>query len=106
MFELPAYQEVLFLYQLARDLHQQSQPDSASTDVDVLLPISTEMAPLADGAISLKPEFNSGRPMTLDLDLGTSRPPQDDKPMLELDLGPDAGESPSADDGKAGSSRG
>ena len=47
--------------------------------------------PLADGAISLRPEFNHGETLTLDLDLA-SRPPLDDgdKPMLELDLGPDS----------------
>jgi hypothetical protein len=90
MFELPAYQEVLFLYQMARDLHQLSQPDSANTDVDVLLPIMTDMAPLAEGSISLRPEFNHGQAVTLDLDLGNVPAPQEeDKPMLELDLGPD-----------------
>jgi pilus assembly protein FimV len=82
MFELPAYQEVLFLFQLARDLHQQSQPDS-SNDVDVLLPISSGHVPLADGTISLRPEFNGGQAMTLDFDLDA------DKPMVELDLGSD-----------------
>jgi hypothetical protein len=84
MFELPAYQEVLFLYQTARDLHQQSQPEAGS-DVDVLLPITTDMAPLVDGAISLKPEFNGGQPVTLDLD----RPASADKPSLDFDLGDD-----------------
>jgi pilus assembly protein FimV len=93
MFELPAYQEVLFLYQLARDLHQASQPDN-SNDVDVLLPIMTEPAPLADGAISLKPEFNGGQAMTLDFELD---PAQGDKPMLELDLGSDNTASPDGD---------
>jgi pilus assembly protein FimV len=88
MFELPAYQEVLFLYQLARDLHQASQPDN-SNDVDVLLPIMTEPVPLADGAISLRPEFSGGQAVTLDLDLAGSRAEQADKPMLELDLGDD-----------------
>jgi hypothetical protein len=88
MFELPAYQEVLFLYQLARDLHQASQPDT-SNDVDVLLPIMTAPVPLAEGEISLRPEFNSGQALTLDLDLGGSRAAQGDKPALELDLGPD-----------------
>jgi hypothetical protein len=81
LFELPAYQELLFLYQLARDLHQLSQPD-ASSDVDVLLPISTDMAPLVDGG-----------GISLDLELGGSRVPQGDKPMLELDLG-DLGDTP------------
>jgi hypothetical protein len=82
MFELPAYQEVLFLYQTARDLHQQSQPEAGS-DVDVLLPITTDMAPLADGAISLKPEFSGGQSVTLDL----QRPAASDKPSLDFDLG-------------------
>jgi pilus assembly protein FimV len=84
MFELPAYQEVLFLFQLARDLHQQSQPDN-SNDVDVLLPISSGHIPLADGAINLRPEFNGGQPMKLDFEL------EEGKPMLELDLGVDDG---------------
>lgn len=88
MFELPAYQEVLFLYQLARDLHQASQPDN-SNDVDVLLPIMTEPLPLVDGAISLRPEFSGGQAVMLDLDLAGSRAAQADKPMLELDLGDD-----------------
>jgi pilus assembly protein FimV len=91
MFELPAYQEVLFLFQLARDLHQQSQPDN-SNDVDVLLPISSSHAPLVDGSISLRPEFNGGQPMTLDFEL------EGGKPMLELDLGAD-------DDAPAGSGK-
>ncbi len=97
MFELPAYQEVLFLYQLARDLHQASQPDN-SNDVDVLLPIMTEPAPLVDGAISLRPEFNSGKPVTLDFDLLADNTTETDKPMLELDLGPD--EDMPSEDGK------
>jgi pilus assembly protein FimV len=84
LFELPAYQELLFLYQTARDLHQQSQPN-ADNDVDVLLPIGTDMAPLMEGAISLKPEFNGGQPVTLDLE----RPATLDKPSLDFDLGDD-----------------
>ncbi len=86
MFELPAYQEVLFLYQLARDLHQASQPDN-SNDVDVLLPIMTEPAPLEGGAINLRPEFNGGQAMTLDFDLDPAKLAERGKPMLELDLG-------------------
>ncbi len=82
MFELPAYQEVLFLYQTARDLHQQSQP-AEGTDVDVLLPITTDMAPLVDGAISLKPEFNGGQQVTLELQPQAPA----DKPSLDFDLG-------------------
>jgi hypothetical protein len=93
---------VLFLYQMARDLHLQSQPAEGS-DVDVLLPIMTAPVPLADGAISLRPEFNHGEVLTLDLDLA-SRPPQidEDKPLLELDLGPD---SDQADPAKPGDKR-
>jgi pilus assembly protein FimV len=96
MFELPAYQEVLFLYQLARDLHQASQPDN-SNDVDVLLPIMTEPAPLEGGSISLRPEFNGGQAMTLDFDLNGG------KPMLELDLGSDGDMPPQG--GKPGSGK-
>ena len=96
MFELPAYQEVLFLYQLARDLHQASQPDNSNDD-DVLLPIMTEPAPLVDGAISLRPEFNNGQAMTLDFDLDPAQLAQGDNPMLELDLSGDEEVPPEGD---------
>ena len=71
LFDLPAYQEVLFLYQMARDLHQAE--DAGSADVDVLLPIGGRSAPLAAavGTIVLRPEFNDGEPLALDLDLNT-----------------------------------
>ena len=71
LFDLPAYQEVLFLYQMARDLHQAD--DTGATDVDVLLPIGGRSAPVAAaaGTIMLRPEFNDGEPLALDLDLTT-----------------------------------
>ena len=71
LFDLPAYQEVLFLYQMARDLHQTE--DAGTADVDVLLPIGGRSAPLAvaAGTIVLRPEFNDGEPVSLDLDLTT-----------------------------------
>jgi hypothetical protein len=105
MFDLPAYQEVLFLYQLARDLHQAEQPDEAS-NVDVLLPIGGAAGAAAgDGSIVLRPEFNDGRAVTLDLDLdlsGASRP-------AELAPVPAAAPVPESDfvldlDGDAGTS--
>lgn len=101
LFDLPAYQELLFLFQLARDLHQGSQPDDAS-DVDVLLPIGGATPPLPEGTIVLRPEFNAGEEVKLDLDL-TNEPRQATaadaaKPDLEFDLGPDA--SKPADEGK------
>ena len=70
LFDLPAYQEVLFLYQMARDLHD-ADNRGVATDIDVLLPIGGRSAPLeaASGTIVLRPEFNSGQPMSLDLDL-------------------------------------
>jgi hypothetical protein len=90
MFDLPAYQEVLFLYQLARDLHQADQPDEAD-NVDVLLPIGLAPAPAAEGTIVLRPEFNSGEAVSLDLDLTTKPDPMETSvPGVELDLGADA----------------
>jgi pilus assembly protein FimV len=96
IFDLPAYKEVLFLYQLARDLHQVDQPDS---DVDVLLPIGGAVAPVPEGTITLRPEFNSGEALSLDLDLTTDAGPlvtdneplpvPPPKPKLELDLSGD-----------------
>jgi hypothetical protein len=72
LFDLPAYQEVLFLYQMARDLHQAE--DAGAADVDVLLPIGGRSAPMAvpEGTIVLRPEFNDGEPLALDLDLDLS----------------------------------
>jgi pilus assembly protein FimV len=71
LFDLPAYQEVLFLFQVARDLHQAEGAGAA--DVDVLLPIGGRSAPVAvgEGTIVLRPEFNDGEPLALDLDLTT-----------------------------------
>ena len=85
LFDLPAYQELLFLYQMARDLR--GAEDSAGGDeVDVLLPIGGRSAPVAapEGTIVLRPEFNDGEPVSLDLDLTTGHgdaavPPVDDK---------------------------
>jgi hypothetical protein len=72
LFDLPAYQEVLFLYQMARDLHNAEQPaDAVDTSVDVLLPIDAAAPPVPEGTIVLRPEFNHGEPLSLDLDLST-----------------------------------
>jgi hypothetical protein len=93
MFDLPAYQEVLFLYQLARDLHQAEQPDDKS-DVDVLLPIGVAAAPVPEGTIMLRPEFSGGQSLSLDLDLTTKTGSIDSGPApmteLELELDPKA----------------
>lgn len=100
MFDLPAYQEVLFLYQLARDLHNAEQPDKGA-DVDVLLPIGAAAAPVAEGTIVLRPEFNDGEAVTLDLDLSTKSgavEALDSAPGLKLDLELDPGEGKDADD--------
>jgi pilus assembly protein FimV len=77
VFDLPAYQEVLLLYQVARELHTSEPSAGRSDDVDVLLPIggpSNAGAPASgEGTIVLRPEFNAGRHVTLDLEL-ESRP--------------------------------
>jgi hypothetical protein len=93
LFDLPAYQELLFLYQLARDLHQSDQPD---TDVDVLLPIGGAAVASPEGTITLRPEFNAGQAVALDLDLAIdsaalSEPASASPatPKLELDLSGD-----------------
>jgi len=99
MFDLPAYQEVLFLYQLARDLHQIDQPDEAD-NVDVLLPISAAAAPVAEGTIVLRPEFNSGEALSLDLDLTTKIGGIDtSSPGVELDLGGGESDKPATGSG-------
>jgi hypothetical protein len=88
LFDLPAYQEVLFLYQLARDLHQADQPEEAD-NVDVLLPIGAAAPPAPEGTIVLRPEFNGGEAVSLDLDLTTKPSTIDSGPSsgVELDLG-------------------
>jgi len=105
LFDLPAYQEVLFLFQMARDLHQAE--DSGSDDVDVLLPIGGRSAPLAaaEGTIVLRPEFNDGEPLALDLDLSTDHgddlPPAtaEPEPLLSLEnLADPPAEAPPEDD--------
>ena len=90
LFDLPAYQEVLFLYQMARDLH--AADDTGAGDVDVLLPIGGRSAPVAaaEGTIMLRPEFNDGEPLALDLDLGletgaAAESAAEPAPLLSLD---------------------
>ena len=110
LFDLPAYQEVLFLYQMARDLHQADDNPERTPDVDVLLPIGGRSAPVAaaEGTIMLRPEFNDGQPLALDLDLDLSSrhgdvppaPAQDPAaepaagPLVSLSLEPVEKESP------------
>lgn len=45
LFDLPAYQDVLFLYQMARNLHDESDAPRGE-DVDVLLPIDGDGTPV------------------------------------------------------------
>ncbi len=70
VFDLPAYQEVLLLYQVARELHTSEPSAGKADDVDVLLPIggAVEMS-AGQGTIVLRPEFNAGRHVKLDLEL-------------------------------------
>jgi pilus assembly protein FimV len=88
MFDLPAYHEVLFLYQLARDLHLSEQTADTAEDVDVLLPIGLAPEPAAPGSIVLRPEFTDGQALSLDLDLTRDPPPQSEPTShgLSLDL--------------------
>jgi hypothetical protein len=101
LFELPAYQEVLFLYQLARDLHQ-AENSSGAADVDVLLPIGGRSAPepAPEGTIMLRPEFNDGKSLALDLDLTNEQAAAAAaKPALDLVLAePLEPTAPKADD--------
>jgi pilus assembly protein FimV len=70
VFDLPAYQEVLLLYQVARELHTSEPSAGKAEDVDVLLPIGGDAEPpVGEGTIVLRPEFNAGRHVKLDLEL-------------------------------------
>jgi pilus assembly protein FimV len=76
VFDLPAYQEVLMLYQVARELHTSDRTAGEADDVDVLLPIGgtggagDDATPMfGEGTILIRPEFNAGRHIKLDLEL-------------------------------------
>jgi len=86
LFDLTAYQEVLFLYQMARDLHD-AEDRGGAADVDVLLPIGGRSAPVAvpEGTIVLRPEFNSGDPVSLELDLDLTGEPNPPAPVAASD---------------------
>ena len=75
LFDLPAYQELLFLYMIARDLHQSDSAGGGMEDIDLLLPIGGRSAPIAapEGKIMLRPEFSDGEPLSLDLDLSADQ---------------------------------
>ncbi|MEO5772045.1 MAG: hypothetical protein ABIQ29_08245, partial [Burkholderiaceae bacterium] len=93
-FDLPAYQEVLFLYQMARDLHQAESAGSGS-DVDVLLPIGGRSLPMTapEGTIVLRPEFNDGEPMALSLEAPALPASLELDGDLDLDLSTRPGDS-------------
>jgi hypothetical protein len=85
LFDLPAYLDVLFLYQIARELHQTEQPSgaAATSQVDVLLPIGDAAG---EGSLSVRhvdlsrtsaprgPAPERLEPISLDLDLGGDAP--------------------------------
>jgi hypothetical protein len=66
---------------MARDLHDAENLGGA--DVDVLLPIGGRSAPTPapEGTIVLRPEFNDGEPLSLDLDLTTDAGDNLDPPL-------------------------
>jgi pilus assembly protein FimV len=92
LFDLPAYHDVVFLYLIARDLHAMVDRGGVD-DVDVLLPIGGRSAPIiaSAGTIVLRPEFNDGNPVSLDLDLTTRH---DQAALAQVES-----ESPPADGG-------
>ncbi len=106
LFDMPAYQEVLFLYQTARDLHA-AEGQGGVADVDVLLPIGGRSGPIAasEGTIVLRPEFNAGEPLSLDLDLTTGHgqvpPALPPEPALSLLAVKSEGQPPADDDDEA-----
>jgi hypothetical protein len=74
-FDLPAYNEVLFLYSLARDVSENPDlRDIQPSQVDLLLPLSTDdesprpAAPLVD-TMSIEPRPVLEKPLSLDLDV-------------------------------------
>jgi hypothetical protein len=95
LFELPAYQEVLFLYQLARDLRQaeqSSRPDAAIGAVDVLLPIGAVSGVSHLERSSQPRDAKSGNELDLDLSRPMPLAPGEEPPLekirIELDGDP------------------
>ena len=92
LFDLPAYQDVLFLYQLARQLHEDSS-EGKGTGVDVLLPIGGETAPAPLMTPLESSSIDSTIMGSLDLDV-SSRPgglsPLQQIPQVDLNLPPRA----------------
>jgi pilus assembly protein FimV len=85
LFDLPAYREVLFLYQLSRDLLDRAAADSGN--VDLLLP-------LADGT-----EFGATSPSpfnALERDAFRDTMPPDDRPTAPLDFDVTGAERPTS----------
>jgi len=89
LFDLPAYQEVLALYQLARELHLQDEPVHVG-DVDVLLPLGEGLSASAmsvrhvelpmDTTRVLRPRVDLELDEPLDLDLSSGPTPHADEP--------------------------
>jgi hypothetical protein len=70
-FDLPAYEELLFLYWLTRELQQLA--DNPPSQVDVLLPLDD-----ASGEVSVIEHPAPATPLRVDLDLSTVPGPADD----------------------------
>jgi pilus assembly protein FimV len=100
LLDLPAYQDVLFLYQTARTLHEDGR-DVADVDVDVLLPLGGQGGSGQTGsglvgsglAAPMRQSEGTGR---VDLDISTTSGPltpyrpsiPGPMPMIDLDLPP------------------
>jgi hypothetical protein len=82
-FDLPAYEELLFLYWLTRDLQQQQ--DAPVTSVDVLLPLDDGEAAAARVSAPM-PMAGDGTPEADNTEPGISGTRRPDLPPLELDL--------------------
>jgi pilus assembly protein FimV len=89
LFDLPAYQDVLFLYQLARQLHEDTS-QGRGTGVDVLLPIGGETAPAPLMTALESSSVNSTIMGSLDLDVSSQAGGLQSMPLIDLDLPPRA----------------
>ncbi|MEW6705511.1 MAG: hypothetical protein AB1430_11730 [Pseudomonadota bacterium] len=75
-FDLPAYEELLFLYWLTRELQQLA--DSPPSQVDVLLPLDDHVAEVSVIEREAPPPVPGRAPGMVDLDLSTVPGPADD----------------------------
>ncbi len=91
VIDLPAYQDVLFLYQLARKLHDDAR-ENEDADVDVLLPLDAGSPGSVQSLASAKEVAMAPLDLDISTDIALVKPYRSDPigplPTIDLDLSP------------------